>query len=121
MPRRQRIGNAQNHPVSGFDSDGFLGKLEWKPGDLLVLLPRVTGRIRPWNRGSANARADELFGYNPAELISKLVEVLIPERLCKDHSELRNHFCKNPRTRPMGAGRDLHGRRKDGSEVSSCW
>jgi PAS domain S-box-containing protein len=66
----------------------------------------------------ANAHANKLFGYNPAELIGQPIEALLPDRLRKNHSEFRNHFFKNPQSRLMGAGRDLYGRRKDGSEVA---
>lgn len=69
----------------------------------------------------ANPQGEKLFGYDLAELIGKLIEELVPERLRKDHSELRNHFFKNPQTRLMGAGRDLYGRRKDGGSGDRNW
>ena len=40
----------------------------------------------------------------------------VPCRFRAEHPELRAHFTKSPQARPMGAGRDLFGLRKDGSE-----
>jgi two-component sensor histidine kinase len=45
------------------------------------------------------------------------VEVLLPDRLREQHPHMRGGFFTAPTVRPMGAGRDLRGRRKDGVEV----
>jgi two-component system, NarL family, sensor histidine kinase UhpB len=63
-----------------------------------------------------NARMEEKFGYSHRELIGEPVEVLVPERFRNGHLALRDGFARRPQSRPMGAGRDLYGRRKDGSE-----
>jgi PAS domain S-box-containing protein len=65
----------------------------------------------------ANHRTEQLFGYHREELINQPVEFLVPDRFRRHHPEMRESFLKNPTARPMGAGRDLFGRRKDGSEV----
>jgi PAS domain S-box-containing protein len=64
-----------------------------------------------------NARTEKLFGYARAELLGQKVELLVPERLRAQHPGLRNGFSENPTVRLMGAGRDLTGLRKDGTEV----
>jgi PAS domain S-box-containing protein len=64
-----------------------------------------------------NVQAEKLFGYDRAELLGRSIEVLVPERLHHDHARFRRGFWDNPQTRLMGAGRELHGRRKDGTEV----
>src|SRR5881398_1054 len=64
----------------------------------------------------ANARAETVFGYPLSELIGCHVETLIPERFRDRHPYYRNGFHSEPSSRAMGAGRDLFGRRKDGSE-----
>lgn len=64
-----------------------------------------------------NAQTEVLFGYPREELLGQPVEILIPERLRKAHPESRGEFFAAPHARRMGAGRDLHGVRKDGSEV----
>lgn len=65
-----------------------------------------------------NAQATRVFGYEEFELIGERVEMLVPERLRRGHPEKRNSFTFSaPQQRPMGAGRDLFARRKDGSEI----
>lgn len=64
-----------------------------------------------------NDRTTAIFGYEPAELLGQPVELLIPQRYHADHPGQRQAYVAQPEIRPMGAGRDLYGRRKDGSEV----
>src|SRR5947199_913737 len=64
----------------------------------------------------ANAPAATVFGYPLSELIGCHVETLIPERFPARHAGYRKGFLSEPSSRAMGAGRDLFGRRKDGSE-----
>ncbi len=63
-----------------------------------------------------NAQTERLFGYSREELIGKPVEMLIPERFQGRHAGHRAEYAHAPRRRPMEAGLDLRGRRKDGSE-----
>lgn len=63
-----------------------------------------------------NASTEKLFGYNRFELLGRNVEVLVPARLGDMHKADRSTFLRKPEARPMGAGRDLRARRRDGSE-----
>lgn len=63
-----------------------------------------------------NAKAEALFGYQHEELIGKSVELLMPGRFPDRHSAHRNGNFTSPASRTMDAGRELYGRRKDGSE-----
>jgi PAS domain S-box-containing protein len=64
----------------------------------------------------ANEQAAELFGYHREELHELRLEVLLPERLRTVHTAHRGHYFTAPRTRSMGAGLQLFGLRKDGTE-----
>ncbi len=64
-----------------------------------------------------NAQTEILFGYERSDLLAMRVEDLIPERFRAKHGAFRDGFFARPDTRSMGAGRDLYGRRKDGTEV----
>ena len=63
-----------------------------------------------------NAQTEALFGYQRDELIGQRVEILLPERLRDVHVAHRMAYGVNPKIRAMGAGQELHGRRKDGTE-----
>jgi PAS domain S-box-containing protein len=64
-----------------------------------------------------NQHAENIFGYSGEELTGKKVEVLIPEGKRNTHASNREHYTIHPQVRPMGAGRDLLARRKDGTTV----
>ena len=76
-----------------------------------TLLVDQQGRI-----ALVNAHFEKLFGYARDELIGKMVDILVPERFAGAHATERTNFFAAPETRPMGAGRELFARRKDGSE-----
>jgi protein-histidine pros-kinase len=85
------------------------GLLEAAP-DAIIVVDR-DGRIL-----LVNGQTERLFGYSRAELLGLAVEVLVPARLAGGHPEHRRRYVADPHLRPMGAGLDLLGRRKDGTE-----
>ncbi|MBT9514268.1 MAG: PAS domain S-box protein [Acidovorax sp.] len=87
----------------------FRDLLESTP-DAIVMV-NVTGRIV-----LVNSQAERVFGYPRTELLGQAVEVLLPHRYRGTHLGHRSGFFGQPRTRTMGAGLELHGLRKDGSE-----
>jgi len=57
-----------------------------------------------------------MFGYTRDELVGQPVEVLVPNRLRQRHQHHQKQFGEQLKVRRMGAGLDLYGRRRDGSE-----
>jgi PAS domain S-box-containing protein len=76
-----------------------------------IILTDDRGRIR-----LVNAQAERVFGYAREELVGQGIEMLVPERFRSSHVRWREGFHTDASTRPMGAGRDLFGLRRDGSE-----
>ncbi|MCX5599759.1 PAS domain S-box protein [Streptomyces phaeochromogenes] len=63
-----------------------------------------------------NAQTEALFGYRREELLGQPVELLIPGRFRAHHVQHRDGYAANRQVRPMGAGLELHGLRRDGTE-----
>ncbi len=63
-----------------------------------------------------NDRTEQMFGYSRSELLEATIELLLPESLRAVHIRHREDYFEHPRTRPMGTGMELSGRRKDGSD-----
>jgi PAS domain S-box-containing protein len=87
----------------------FVQFLEFAPDAIVGISPQ--GRIE-----LVNAQTEAMFGYEREDLVGELVEILVPERFRAKHPAHRRQYFGDPRTRPMGAGLELFGRRKDGSE-----
>jgi PAS domain S-box-containing protein len=72
-----------------------------------------------------NRQTEVLFGYARHELVGRAVEILIPESFRGVHPSHRVGYAADPQTRPMGAGLELSGRRRDGSrfpaDISLSW
>ena len=63
-----------------------------------------------------NGQTEHLFGFSRDELVGQPVEVLLPEQYRRAHVGHRERYLREPTARAMGAGLELFGRRKDGTE-----
>jgi two-component system, cell cycle sensor histidine kinase and response regulator CckA len=64
-----------------------------------------------------NQHVTATFGYEPDELIGQSVDVLVPEAQLSLHVAERARYAADPATRMHGVGREVIGRRKDGTSV----
>lgn len=71
-----------------------------------------------------NKQAEIEFEYSKEEVLGNTVEILLPQAIHSKHEALRQSFHQHPANRPMGAGRDLYAKKKNGAgfpvEVSLC-
>jgi len=91
------------------------------PGHLTSLFENATEGIVLTDRSGkivlVNPAAQRMFGYKEEELIQHPIEELIPQRYQAHHKELRQEFYHDPQNREMGHGRDLYGKKKDGTDM----
>jgi PAS domain S-box-containing protein len=91
--------------------------LQARFGNLLESVPDATLIIgRAGSIALVNTQLERMFGYARDELLGQPVEILVPERFRGIHVTHRGSYLADPHLRPMGAGLELHGRRKDGTE-----
>jgi PAS domain S-box-containing protein len=87
----------------------FRGFLESAPDAVVVVDAHGSITI-------VNHLTETMFGYSRDELLGQKIEILVPVQYRSGHVHDRDDYLHSPRTRPMGLGRELLGRRKDGSE-----
>jgi PAS domain S-box-containing protein len=87
----------------------FRGLMESAPDAMVIV--GAQGRIVLINR-----QTEQMFGYDRDELLGQPVEILIPEKFRPRHAGHRSGYINDPKVRPMGAGLELFGVRRDGTE-----
>ncbi|MDX1757181.1 MAG: EAL domain-containing protein [Marinobacter sp.] len=79
----------------------------------------VDGIITINDRGlitSFNAAAEQLFQYSRDEVLGENVKILMPERYAQEHDDYIRNYLNTGQAGIIGIGRDVTGRRKDGSD-----
>jgi len=116
-PENDSSNDSPRDDVSGADlserdhaTDQFRLAIEAAPAGMIMVDER--GEIV-----LVNAQVEALFGYPRSELIGHSIDMLVPQRFRTHHPRFRTSFFSAPKARPMGAGRDLYGLRKDGTEM----
>ena len=103
------LGTAQDITEDRLNEERFSNLLEAAPDGMVIC--NAEGEIT-----LVNAQTESLFGYERHELLGASLEILIPERYHHKHVDHRENYFVSPVARNMGAGVDLFGRRKDGTE-----
>jgi PAS domain S-box-containing protein len=107
-----RSGLVSSQDIRAAPSGGeerFRALFELAP-DAMVIVDNY-GMIR-----LVNAQTEEMFGYGRGELVGRPVEILLPQRFRADHPGHRLAYAARQQVRPMGAGLELFGLRRDGGE-----
>lgn len=108
--RSGRLASAED--VRGAPAGGeeqFRALLELAPDAMVIVDHRGVIRL-------INAQTEEMFGYRRGELLGRPVEIMLPKRFRADHPGHRQAYAASQQVRPMGAGLELRGLRRDGAE-----
>ncbi|MCC5913667.1 MAG: PAS domain S-box protein [Balneolaceae bacterium] len=68
------------------------------------------GTVRTFNRA-----AEELFQYKTSEVVGKNVKVLMPQPYRREHDDYISNYNRSGNRKIIGIGRDVTGKRKDGT------
>lgn len=109
-PHRQAQRSGDGHSTPSADCDTYRVAVDQAP--VGIFLVDRAGTIQ-----FANPAGAGIFGYSDHELIGAPVERLVPDDKVTDHAGLREAYEDELSSRRMGCGRDLIGRRRDGSPV----
>ncbi len=90
---------------------------------LRAILEYGSGRHRHHRRiegiiDSVNPATEQMFGYRPDELVGQNVRMLMPAPYSDEHDGYIARYLETGEARMIGIGREVTGRRKDGSTVS---
>jgi two-component system, LuxR family, sensor kinase FixL len=75
-----------------------------------IIVIDARGLIKVFNRG-----AERLFGYSAEEVLDQNIKVLMPSPDFEQHDRYLSNYLETGVPRIIGTGREVRGRRKDGS------
>lgn len=109
LKQKLQITDSELHQLKQ-NEDKFQYVFEASPNGFILV--NANGNIT-----LVNEKTESMFGYSRDELVGQKIELLIPMAHRHNHEHYRDEFFKNPVTRSMGAGRDLFGLHKNGSQI----
>lgn len=83
-----------------------------------ILQTTVDGIITIAENGTVltyNHAAENIFNYQPEEVIGNSINMLMPKSWARDHDQYIQNYLKTGKAKIIGIGREVIGRRKDGS------
>jgi two-component system, LuxR family, sensor kinase FixL len=95
--------------ITKADEDALFQTLITTAVDGIMVIDEV-GNVRVYNRA-----CEGLFGYAPDEVIGRNVKMLMPEPYRAEHDSYIERYKNTGERRIIGIGREVVGRRKDGS------
>ena len=95
--------------MAGVSADSLYRAIVDTAVDAIVVIDR-DGAVR-----SVNKATERLFGYASGELIGCNVKILMPEPYAREHDTYLANYLRTGRKKIIGIGREVVGRRKDGS------
>lgn len=119
---KKKNGAMSDYPQSkmktGLDVDErFLKETSW----IQILLEEISEGVLVFDESGlirfANQQAALIFGWDRKELIGKRVDALLPPEFRQIHQEDPAKYLRHPEQKPLGVGRKLLGRRKDGTDL----
>ena len=101
----------------------FQREFEWEPWDIRdliksVLLDYYIGTLLLWKGKEENFAAmscEEIFGHSKTDVIGENIRLLMPEPYHSEHDGYIENYKLTGDAKIIGIGREVKGRRKDGS------
>jgi two-component system sensor kinase FixL len=103
------MNSGRNAAITQADSAGLFETLLSTAVDGIMVIDEK-GRVLIYNPA-----CERLFGYSPNEVVGRNVGMLMPEPYRKEHDGYIERYIKTGEKHIIGIGREVMGRRKDGS------
>lgn len=109
MGKRRTPSSSSQRPIEAADDDLLFEALIATAVDGIMVIDEQA-IVRIYNKA-----CERLFGYEASEVIGRNVKMLMPEPYHGEHDEYVGHYARTGEKHIIGIGREVSGRRKDGS------